>query len=59
MFFPPLLMAAIFYAAYRKENQFNGLADRKLNGGDPGDDVPTEWSLADEAYLRKLVEGEQ
>jgi hypothetical protein len=60
MFFPPILiMAAIFYAAYRKRNQFNGEEDPVVSDPIPGDDAPSEWSLADEAYLRKLVEGEQ
>jgi len=56
MFFPPILiMAAIFYAAYRKRNQFNSPSSAT---GDValGEDVPLEWSLEDETYLRKLVE---
>src|ERR1700757_3303519 len=56
MFFPPILiMAAIFYAAYRKRNQFNS---QNSATGDLalGEDVPLEWSLEDETYLRKLVE---
>src|SRR5215469_17902459 len=57
MFFPPILiMGAIFYVAYRKRNQFNGVEDSPDTEAIAGDDVPSAWSLADEAYLRKLVE---
>ena len=59
MFFPPILiMAAIFYAAYRKRNQFNSVEGNAAGQDTFGEDVPPEWSLADEAYLHKLVEDE-
>jgi hypothetical protein len=59
MFFPPILiMGAIFYAAYRKRNQFNssegGASARTTLDQEP----PPDWPLADDAYLRKLVEDE-
>jgi hypothetical protein len=59
MFFPPILiMGAIFYAAYRKRNQFNsaeGVAARE-----PALEVDSapDWTLADEAELRRLVDNE-
>ena len=60
MLFPPILiMAAIFYAAYRKRNQFNTSNGVVAAEGSYGEDVPPEWSLADETYLRKLVEDEK
>jgi hypothetical protein len=59
MFFPPILiMGAIFYAAYRKRNQFNS-----AEGTAPGETAMEEasapdWTLADEAELRRLVDNE-
>jgi hypothetical protein len=59
MFFPPILiMGAIFYAAYRKRNQFNS-----AEGAAPGKAALEEasapdWTLADEAELRRLVDNE-
>ncbi|MGA8145500.1 MAG: hypothetical protein WB987_16550 [Candidatus Acidiferrales bacterium] len=59
MFFPPILiMAAIFYAAYRKRNQFNTGDGVVAVEGAFGEDAPPEWTLADETYLRTLVEDE-
>jgi hypothetical protein len=58
MFFPPIIfMAAIFYAAYRKRNQFN-TDDGLVAEGSYGENVLPEWNLADEAYLRRLVDDE-
>ncbi|MGH9745994.1 MAG: hypothetical protein ACRD59_07790 [Candidatus Acidiferrales bacterium] len=60
MFFPPILiMAAIYYAAYRKRNQFNTVEGGTSTENAYGEDVPPEWTLADDTYLRKLVENEQ
>jgi len=59
MFFPPILiMGAIFYAAYRKRNQFNS-----AEGTAPGENAfeqesAPDWTLADEAELRRLVDNE-
>src|SRR6201984_3952252 len=59
MFFPPILiMGAIFYAAYRKRNQFNS-----AEGAAPGEtafeqESAPDWTLADEAELRRLVDNE-
>lgn len=56
MFFPPILiMAAIFYAAYRKRDQFNTHASA---AGEAALPEPSEWSVEDEAYVRRLVEDE-
>jgi hypothetical protein len=58
MFFPPILiMGAIFYAAYRKRNQFNSM-DGASGQAALGEDLPPDWPLAENAYLRKLVEDE-
>ena len=60
MLFPPILiMAAIYYAAYRKRNQFNTSTGVAAAEDSHGGDVPPEWTLADESYLRSLVEDEQ
>src|SRR5271154_3880553 len=56
MLFPPILiMAAIYYAAYRKRNQFNTSTGVAATEDSHGGDVPPEWTLADESYLRSLV----
>jgi hypothetical protein len=59
MFFPPILiMAAIFYAAYRKRNQFNSVGG--VAGGDVAleEDLTPDWTFANEAELRRLIENE-
>jgi hypothetical protein len=59
MFFPPILiMGAIFYAAYRKRNQFNSHDGATAVEGAFGEDAPPDWTLADETHIRKLVEDE-
>lgn len=59
MFFPPILiMGAIYYAAYRKRNQFNSNDGEAPVDGAFGDDTPPDWTLADETHIRKLVEDE-
>lgn len=59
MFFPPILiMAAIFYAAYRKRNQFNSLDGVAGSDGALGEDISPDWTFADEAELRRLIENE-
>ena len=41
MFFPPILiMAAIFYAAYRKRNQFNSAGNAAPDHAALGDELP-------------------
>jgi hypothetical protein len=59
MFFPPILiMAAIFYAAYRKRNQFNSVDGTAANEVVPEEDPSPDWTFADEAELRGLFENE-
>src|SRR5271169_2394260 len=59
MFFPPILiMAAIFYAAYRKRNQFNAAEDMETTEIAPEEDFAPDWTLADEAELRRLTGNE-
>ena len=59
MFFPPILiMAAIFYAAYRKRNQFNSLDGVARSDVALGEDFSPDWTFADEAELRSLIENE-
>ena len=63
MFIPPILiMAAIFYTAYRKRNQFNsaeGVAEGVAGGeGVFEEDFAPDWTLADEAELRRLTGNE-
>src|ERR1700747_3922581 len=50
MFFPPILiMGAIFYAAYRKRNQFNS-AEGAASGGTALEEASApDWTLADRA----------
>jgi hypothetical protein len=58
MFFPPILiMAAIFYAAYRKRNQFNSV-DGAASEVALEEDFSPDWTFADEAELRRLIENE-
>src|ERR1700752_4600847 len=58
MFFPPILiMGAIFYAAYRKRNQFNSLEGTAGETALEPDAAP-DWTFADEAELRRLVDNE-
>src|SRR6201997_5723733 len=58
MFFPPILiMGAIFYAAYRKRNQFNSLEGTAGETG-LGPGAAPDWTFADEAELRRLVDNE-
>jgi hypothetical protein len=58
MFFPPILiMAAIFYAAYRKRNQFNSV-DGAASEVALEEDLSPDWTFADEAELRRLIENE-
>jgi hypothetical protein len=57
MFFPPILiMGAIFYAAYRKRNQFNFVEGAAAGETILEDESALDWTLADEAELRRLVE---
>src|ERR1700722_13573756 len=59
MFFPPILiMGAIFFAAYRKRNQFNSVEGAAA--GDPAlqEDSAPDGPLADEAELRRLTGNE-
>jgi hypothetical protein len=59
MFFPPILiMAAIFYAAYRKRNQFNSAEGVAGGEGAFEEDFAPDWTLADEAELRRLTGNE-
>jgi hypothetical protein len=59
MFFPPILiMAAIFYAAYRKRNQFNSVGGVAGGDGALEEDLSPDWTFADEAELRRLIENE-
>ena len=59
MFFPPILiMAAILYAAYRKRNQFNSVEGAATGDVALEEDFLPDWTLADEAELRKLIENE-
>jgi hypothetical protein len=59
MFFPPILiMAAIFYAAYRKRNQFNSVDGAVASEFVLEEDPSPDWTFADEAELRRLIENE-
>jgi hypothetical protein len=58
MFFPPILiMGAIFYAAYRKRNQFNSVEGA---AGETAfdEDLAPDWTFAEEAEFRRLIENE-
>lgn len=60
MFFPPvLIMALIYYAAYRKRNQFNGERNVPSFDGASTEEGPPGWTLADEVEVRKLVEDDR
>ena len=59
MFFPPILiMGAIFYAAYRKRNQFNSSGGPAAGETALEAEPAPEWTLAEEAELRRLLENE-
>ena len=59
MFFPPILiMGAIFYAAYRKRNQFNSAEGVSASDVALEEDFAPDWTLADEAELRRLTGNE-
>jgi hypothetical protein len=59
MFFPPILiMGAIFYAAYRKRNQFNSAEGAGTTDVVLEEDFAPDWTLADEAELRRLTGNE-
>jgi hypothetical protein len=59
MFFPPILiMAAIFYTAYRKRNQFNSVQGAAASNVALEEDLVPDWTFADEAELRRLMENE-
>jgi hypothetical protein len=58
MFFPPILiMAGIYYAAYRKRNQFNSV-DGAAREVALEEDFSPALTLADEAEIRRLIENE-
>jgi hypothetical protein len=59
MFFPPILiMAAIFYAAYRKRNQFNSVDGAAASEVALEEAFSPDWTFADEAEIRRLIENE-
>lgn len=59
MFFPPILiMGAIFYAAYRKRNQFNSVEGAAAGETALEEDFVPDWTFEDEAALRRLTENE-
>jgi hypothetical protein len=59
MFFPPILiMGAIFYAAYRKRNQFNATESAAAGETALEEDSAPDWTLVDEAELGRLVDNE-
>ena len=59
MFFPPILiMGAIYYAAYRKRNQFNSVEGAAAGDASLGEDFVPDWTFEDEAELRRLAENE-
>jgi hypothetical protein len=60
MFFPPILiMGLIYYAAYCKRNQFNTDENVLTAGGASNEDRPSDWILADEVNIGKLVEDDR
>ena len=60
MFFPPILiMALIYYAAYRKRNQFNVERNVPPFDSPSGEEGRAAWTFADEVDIRKLVENDQ
>jgi hypothetical protein len=59
MFFPPILiMVAIFYAAYRKRNQFNSVDGAAASEVVFEEYFSPDWTFADETELCKLIENE-
>jgi hypothetical protein len=59
MFFPPILiMAAIFYAAYRKRNQFNSVEGTAAGETAFDEDFVPDWTFAEEAEFPRLTENE-
>ncbi|MGB9244099.1 MAG: hypothetical protein WCC03_12155 [Candidatus Acidiferrales bacterium] len=59
MFFPPILiMAAIFYAAYRKRNRFNSMEGAAAGETALEEDFAPDWTFADEAEFHRLIENE-
>ena len=59
MFFPPILiMGAIFYAAYRKRNQFNSAETAAGPEAALGEDFIPDWTFEDDVELRRLTENE-
>ena len=59
MFFPPILiMGAILYAAYHNRNQFNSGEGAAAREPALEADSAPDWTLADEAELRRLVDNE-
>ena len=59
MFFPPILiMGAIFYAAYRKRNQFNSAEGGAAHEAALEEDLVPDWTFAEEAEIRRLVDNE-
>jgi hypothetical protein len=59
MFFPPILiMGAIFYAAYRKRNQFNSVEGAAADETVFDEDLAPDWTFAEEAEFRRLTESE-
>jgi hypothetical protein len=59
MFFPPILiMAAIFYASYRKRNQFNTREGAAAGEITVEENLAPDWTFADEAELRRLTGNE-
>jgi hypothetical protein len=56
MFFPPILiMGAIFYAAYRKRNQFNSVEGKAAGETPLNEDLAQDWILTEEAEFRRLI----
>jgi hypothetical protein len=59
MFFPPILiMGAIFYAAYRKRNQFNSVEGAAAGETAFDKDLALDWTFVEEAEFRRLIENE-
>jgi hypothetical protein len=59
MFFPPILiMGAIFYAAYRKRNQFNSVEGVAAGETAFDKDLAPDWTFVEEAEFRRLIENE-
>jgi hypothetical protein len=59
MFFPPILiMGAIFYAAYRKRDQFNSVEGAPADETALEEDFVPDWTFEDDVELRRLTENE-